>query len=269
MNQQEFTELSAAYAVDALETDDELRFIESLAAHPEWRWIVDEDRATATDLAVSVDPVEPPASVKSVLFAAITGSTEQRISSTVQDSGQGDTVTDGTRGESASADPARDDTVDPKRAARKRRAGAFALAASLIVVVGIGVGPWVADTISPPSVEQQALERVEGAPDAQSATAELSGGGTATAHWSADLGSAVLEVDGLPELTDAETYELWYVRGETPVSAGTFTTGDDSTVAVLGGEMAEGDLIAVTVEPAGGSPTGAPTTDPLFAIATA
>jgi anti-sigma-K factor RskA len=33
--------------------------------------------------------------------------------------------------------------------------------------------------------------------------------------------------------------------------------------------MHEGDVIAVTVEPAGGSPTGQPTSDPIIAIPTA
>ena len=268
MNQQEFRELSAAYAIDALETEDELRFIEAVAAHPEWRWIVDEDRRTATELAESVAPVTPPQSVKQALFDAISAPTGTQSAGHPSTPHGADQARD-QRTEESDADEDTEAESDERPSTRRRRAGAFALAASLLVIVGIGVGPWIADTISPPSAEQQALERVEAAPDAESASAELTGGGTATAHWSAELGSAVLEVAGLPELSDAETYELWYVRGETPVSAGTFTADEDSTVAVLEGSMTAGDLIAVTVEPTGGSPTGAPTTNPLFAIATA
>lgn len=276
MNQQEFRELSAAYAIDALETEDELRFVEALSAHPEWRWIVDEDRRTAAELAESVAPVTPPPSVKLTLFDAIsapTGTPSTGDPSTTRGADhardQGADQAPDRRAEEADGDEDAEAESDERPSTRRRRAGAFALAASLLVIVGIGVGPWIADTISPPSAEQQALERVEGASDAESASAELTGGGTATAHWSAELGSAVLEVTGLPELSEAETYELWYVRGETPVSAGTFTPDDDQAVAVLDGSMSAGDLIAVTVEPAGGSPTGVPTTDPLFAIATA
>ena len=268
MNQQEFRELSAAYAIDALETEDELRFIEAVAAHPEWRWIVDEDRRTAAELAESVAPVTPPQSVKQALFDAISAPTGTQSAGHPSTTHGADQAPD-KRTEESDADEDTEAESDERPSTRRRRAGAFALAASLLVIVGIGVGPWIADTISPPSAEQQALERVEAAPDAESASAELTGGGTATAHWSAELGSAVLEVAGLPELSDAETYELWYVRGETPVSAGTFTADEDSTVAVLEGSMTAGDLIAVTVEPTGGSPTGAPTTNPLFAIATA
>ncbi|WP_404438075.1 hypothetical protein LG322_03745 [Microbacterium aerolatum] len=39
--------------------------------------------------------------------------------------------------------------------------------------------------------------------------------------------------------------------------------------ALLDGSMHEGDVIAVTVEQAGGSPTGLPTTEPIIAIPTA
>jgi anti-sigma-K factor RskA len=60
---------------------------------------------------------------------------------------------------------------------------------------------------------------------------------------------------------------MWLIRGETAQPAGVFEAGS-STTAVLQGDMQPGDLVAVTIEPAGGSPTGQPTTDPLFAIAT-
>jgi anti-sigma-K factor RskA len=38
---------------------------------------------------------------------------------------------------------------------------------------------------------------------------------------------------------------------------------------VLAGDMHAGDVIAVTVEQAGGSPSGSPTTDPVVVIPTA
>ena len=58
-------------------------------------------------------------------------------------------------------------------------------------------------------------------------------------------------------------------------AAGLITELDDLKDEPLGGTrgalgtMEPGDTIAVTVEPAGGAPGGAPTTDPLFAIPTA
>lgn len=252
MNEQDFRELSAAHALGALEPDDEARFAAALAEHPEWRWITDEDRRTAAHLAELPDPATPDPRIRAGLLESIAEAPQ---------------VPQAPQAPEEPEEPANPAEPSPPR--RRRLVGLFALAACIVVLVGIGVGPWIANTLFPPSAEQQALERVERSQDARSASSDLADGGSATAHWSAELGTVVLEVDGLPALTEDETYELWYVRGETPVSAGTFSARDGAAVAVLDGEMSAGDVIAVTVEPSGGSPTGAPTSEPLFAIATA
>ena len=70
-----------------------------------------------------------------------------------------------------------------------------------------------------------------------------------------------------PEIADDRSFELWYVRGDEPIAAGTFEPGEDIT-ALLNGDMEPGDIIAVTVEEQGGSPDGTPTTDPIIAIPT-
>src|SRR5690606_17671970 len=114
-----------------------------------------------------------------------------------------------------------------------------------------------------------ALEEIEAASDAQQATVELESGAQATAHWSASAGSAVLVTDGLDALDEDQTYQLWLVRGEEALPAGLFETDAGTATALLDGAMHEGDVIAVTVEQAGGSPTGLPTTDPIIAIPTA
>lgn len=114
-----------------------------------------------------------------------------------------------------------------------------------------------------------ALDQIESAPDAQSATQTLPDGGEVTAHWSESIGKAVLVSEGLPELADDEAFELWFVRDGSAVSAGTFTAENGTTTALLDGEIQAGDIIAVTVEPDGGSPTGQPTSDPIVAIETA
>ena len=66
-----------------------------------------------------------------------------------------------------------------------------------------------------------------------------------------------------------ESFELWFVRDGAPISAGTFASEDGTATALLDGSIEPGDVIAVTVEPAGGSPTGQPTSDPIVAIETA
>ena len=58
-----------------------------------------------------------------------------------------------------------------------------------------------------------------------------------------------------------QSHELWIITGDNPpVSLGVID-GDSATVALPG--ATEGSVLAITLEPAGGSPTGAPTTAPF------
>ena len=107
------------------------------------------------------------------------------------------------------------------------------------------------------------------AADAEQASVPLGSGGTATAHWSERLGAAVLVTSGLADPGSSKTYELWFVRGAEPVPAGVFDPDDGNATALLQGDLRPGDVIAVTVEQEGGSPSGAPTTDPVIVIPTA
>lgn len=144
--------------------------------------------------------------------------------------------------------------------------GLFALVASIALLVGVGWGVGaITDALRTPP-EIATLAQIEAAPDAQEASGELSGGGQATLHWSPSVGEAVIVASGLPAIDSDRTFELWFVRDGTPISAGTFDAADGEATAVLAGEVQVGDTVAVTVEQAGGSPDGAPTTDPLVAI---
>ncbi|CAN7364459.1 anti-sigma factor [Microbacterium sp. LjRoot45] len=144
--------------------------------------------------------------------------------------------------------------------------GLFALVASIALLVGVGWGVGaITDALRTPP-EIATLAQIEAAPDAQEASGELSGGGQATLHWSPSVGEAVIVASGLPAIEADRTFELWFVRDGTPISAGTFDAADGEATAVLAGDVQVGDTVAVTVEQAGGSPDGAPTTDPLVAI---
>jgi anti-sigma-K factor RskA len=106
-------------------------------------------------------------------------------------------------------------------------------------------------TMSFPARQSVVLAGLESAPRA-----------SGVAHVRSDQQSAVFQAFGLPPLSPERTYQLWYIRAGSPVSAGTFEVdaGGDATVEV--GELppqAEIDTWAVTVEPAGGvpAPTGA------------
>ena len=113
---------------------------------------------------------------------------------------------------------------------------------------------------------QREMAAIAEAPDAQSQTLEVEGGGEVTLVSSADQGRSGVIVEGLPELGTDQTYELWYIDDAGADSAGTFDVSGSETWRVLDGSFTPGVAVGITVEPAGGSPQ--PTTEPIVVIAT-
>nr|WP_201471387.1 anti-sigma factor [Microbacterium hydrocarbonoxydans] len=268
MNEQEFAELAAAAALDALSPDDAQRYHAALVAHPEWQRIVDADAESAAFLAEGTPLATPAPSIRADLLARI-ASTPQTGGVDVSIAGDREaTAADGRAEARSSVAETAAGATAPKAPAHPLRV-LFALAACLALLVGVGVGAVALNDYVNRPASVVALQDIQSADDAQKASIELADGGTATAHWSASLGTAVLVADGIEPLPEDRAYELWFVRGETPISAGVFEAEGGEATAVLTGEMQEGDVIAVTIEEAGGSPTGLPTTEPVIAIPTA
>jgi len=287
MNEDEFAELAAGYALDALSPDDLAAFEAARAAHPEWEHWVRTDAETAASLADSVTAVSPPAALRDSLLARVAQTPQHPAAEPpvaeppvaeppvaeppVAEPPVAELV-EASPAESAEPPPAEPaPTTSVIQAVERRRwtRAMVGLAASLVFLVALGFGAVTIGNLldRPPAVV--ALDEIEAAPDAQSATAELVDGGTATAHWSESVGKAVLVSDGLPAISDDESFELWFVRDDSAISAGVFDVTDGTATAVLDGAMQPGDAIAVTVEPAGGSPAGEPTSDPIVVIPTA
>ncbi|WP_311244523.1 anti-sigma factor domain-containing protein [Microbacterium sp. WCS2018Hpa-23] len=281
MNEQEFAELAAGAALDALSPDDQQRYHAALAMHPEWQRIADADAESAALLSTGVAPTAPSPEIRAALLARIavtpqsgdvimTGSATDALPESAPDAKSApdaNSAPDVARAVSTQPSSIGGE-ASPKAPAHRLRI-LFALAACLALLVGVGVGAVAVNEYLNRPASVIALQDIQASGDAQQASVPLEGGGTATAHWSASLGKSVLVTDGVPALSEGETYELWYVRGETPIPAGVFAVDDGAATAVLDGEMHAGDVIAVTVEKAGGSPSGLPTTDPVVVIPTA
>ena len=257
MNEKEFAELAAGAALHALSPEDDARFRGALAAHPEWRGIVEEDAETAASLAFAF-PVTPPDGIRASLLAQIAQTPQTPL-------GENSPTSSVPLAESPLAAP----EILERRPQRRWSRAVLALAACLAVLVGLGIGAVALNQQLNRPADVVALDEIRAADDAAQASIELESGGTATAYWSDSLGAAVLVTDGIAAPSDGETYELWFVRGETPVSAGVFTVDDGDATAALHGDMHAGDVIAVTIEQAGGSPSGQPTSDPVIVIPTA
>ncbi|MGP3534803.1 anti-sigma factor domain-containing protein [Microbacterium sp. RD1] len=255
MNMDDFAELSAAAALGALGPDDQRAFDAALAEHPEWADIVAADAATAAQLAEAAPEVAPPPAIRDALLARIAAPAPHP-----------DDAED-----SAAAGPA--PVMPDAPTAGSSGWGArrwFALAASVVLLVALGFGAVTVSQFLNRPAAVVAMEEIRSAPDAQSAQVELAEGGEATAYWSAERGQAVLVADGLPRIEDDRTFEMWLINEDAgAVSAGLFSTDDGDATAVLAGEYQPGDVIAVTVEPAGGAPGGVATGEPIVVIPTA
>jgi anti-sigma-K factor RskA len=153
-------------------------------------------------------------------------------------------------------------------ARRNWTGGLLALAAAFVVLIALGTAVvLIGDRLRAPASDR-ALETVEAAPDAESATVDIVDGGTATAHWSPSLGTAVLVTVGLERAGADRDYQVWFQRGGESIAAGHFDTGaDGNSTTVLEGDIQEGDVITVTVEPAGGADQ--PSGEPIIEIPTA
>lgn len=267
MDEQEFAELAAGAALHALSPADRDAFAAARREHPEWDHLLQVDAATAAALAEGVPETAPPPDLRARLLSQAASTPQSPATENRADVAPGADAA-GDDGRTASGPPLSTAAIESTKRRRWTR-GLLALAASVALLVAVGLG---AAMISgylnrPPAVI--ALQQIEDAPDARSATAAVTDGGTATAHWSESVGKVVLVSDALPPIAEDESFELWFVRDGAPVAAGTFEASSDSTTALLEGTMEPGDVIAVTVEPQGGSPTGQPSSDPIVTIPTA
>jgi anti-sigma-K factor RskA len=94
-----------------------------------------------------------------------------------------------------------------------------------------------------------------------------------TASWDAGKpGKRALRIRvlGHAEMAPGTAWELWILQGENqnPVSLGLITTHDTQTLIVpesLAAKLDQAQGLAMSVEPAGGSPTGLPTGPVLYA----
>lgn len=278
MNEQEFAELSAGYALGALSPEDEIAYREALDAHPEWISLADDDARAASFLGEGVEEVTPSADIRASLMARI-GAPGAVAPASVRDAetaadpdaaDAGDELSDDDPRAEATAHPVGSPVTEQIQMVQRRNwtRSLFALTASIALLVGIGWGVGtLTEGMRAPSAES-VLAQIERSGDAHSNTAQLADGGEATVHWSPSVEGVVLVADGLPEIADDQSYEAWFVRGSAPVPAGAFESSDGSAALLLEGEMQPDDVIALTIEQSGGSPSGLPTTDPIVAIPT-
>lgn len=291
----EMNTLVAAYVLDALPADERSAFEVYLEGAPDTAHEVSELFATSAVLG-AMSELAPPPGLRSRVLGQVT-QTRQLPPLTGRRDGSADLPISGTgemllRRVSDGVDhqgqadlgrhvaSRRDDVQSPPpvvpidAAARRRRtlgarvAAGFALAA--VVALGVLVGVQ-ADQLSGARQQTQAAQQKSAAisgvvnqPDVTTKTTQVAGGGRATVLVSAGAHKGVVVLDDVATLPSDKTYQLWLIDSSKKArSVGTFAT-DRATAAVDFSGVRTGDVLGVSVEPAGGST--APTTKPVFAL---
>jgi anti-sigma-K factor RskA len=221
--------LTGAYVLNALDDVERRRFEQHLASCASCQDEVESLRVTVDDLAGAASE-EPPLSLKASVLTEV-GRTRQ-VSSV--------------RG-------------------RSRSGATFGrLASAAAIVAALGLGGFALQQRSRAYTYKTAAEIVR-APDAR--IIRLTGAtGSAQLTYAPSVGSGVLVTEGLAAAPTGRTYQAWAIEDGTPRSLGTFTVAASRSGSVrVRSVPAAGAIVAVTEEPAGGSPQ--PTSTPLLASA--
>lgn len=232
MERAEIHELSAAYALDALEGKDLEAFEEHLARCAECRENVATFQRVAAELAYDVEAPEPPTGLRDRIL------------------------------DQAAAER-------PKVVALPRRRWALPVAATAAVAAGIAavaLAFWAVDLSQQvddlQAQQHQANEALIALIDPSASHLPLEGADGVLVVDEAS-GDGTLVISGLASAPSDKTYEAWVIEGDAqPVPAGLFSGGDDQTVVPLTVPIPDGAIVAVTVEQAGG--VDAPTQDPII-----
>jgi anti-sigma-K factor RskA len=271
----EWTDLAAAYALDALDADERTAFEARLDTDSELRRLVDTYRSAVAAVGESLPRIEPPAGLRDRILA------RAREESRARPAGAGEL-----EGSPPEPMPARaPGTLRPGRGARASRLAWPLLAAAVAGLFWVGARnrqllresqdlsdqlTQVRAALGDAEGELQRLDSLAlllSGPEIRFAT--LTAEGVAPGLrllWNPAAGTLLVAASGLPSPAEGRTYQLWGIRGtEDPVSLGTFETGPDGTALVTLAPPAGADfeLSAVTEEPDGGSPQ--PTSQPFLA----
>lgn len=237
MDHARFEELKDAFVLGALPDEERREFEEYLAQHPERQAEIEELSTVAGLLALSPEEHEPPPELRRRIMDAV---------------------------EAEAAHP-----VESRRSWRAligEFLGSRNLALGAAALLVVGLFSWSMLLRGEVQDLQGRVQSLQNQPQGPQMV-ELGGAGTeqgARAELVTLEGNrAVLVVEDMPPVPEGKTYQIWVIEGDVPKSSGLFKPKQDSVAAVVEHPVDGGDVIAVTVEPEGGSPK--PTTDPVLA----
>lgn len=238
-------ELTPGYAFGALTPEEARAFEAAMAASPELARDVSEFREVGALLAAR-DGLKPPAELKQRLMASVR---QQKV------------------------------VALPAKAPRAGRYLEIALAASVLVAVGLGWRAWsLGEVVRDREAAIVDLRRALATSQTKLATRERTLNTVLTAEhdlslvrlaavgaqapgiqffWNRRSSEAIIHAFRLTPAPAGRVYQLWLMKDGKPIPSVTFNSGPDGRALVTAFELPAGggfSAAAVTVEPAGGSP---------------
>ena len=235
--------LAGPYAMDAISAPDRARFERHLAGCQECAREVASLREATARLATAT-AVSPPAALKERVMAAAAATRQQPPAAERDPAARSWRIRRGLR-------ISRGLRVRPAMAAA---AAAVAVVAGAAVVFGISSGS-MRDQLDRAQASSQQIAAVLTARDATMMTGAVKGGGTVTIVMSHSRHALVFTAADLRALPASRGYELWLIgpAGDRPVTM--LPPGrHDMTGPVIASGLRPGDHLALTAEPAGGTP---------------
>ena len=229
MKCEEVEELAGAYALQALPAETLREVQEHLAScsqHSEVAGL----RAVASTLSVAAPEMEPPPGLKTRLMGAI-------------------------RQEAAPAAEGVPHEMDGSWLRRwlSPTVRPYVLAAALAIAVAVLAG-W-----------NVYLQTSDGGGQNVTFVRALRDGGVAQGRvlYVQEEQLTVITVEELEPLPADQTYQVWAISGDASTGIGLFNTSESGEAsAAIEFDLSEAEIVAITVEPAGGSPQ--PTTEPVL-----
>jgi len=208
-------ELTAAYALDALDAEERRAFEAHLATCESCQEELASLASTTEALAVAATGPVPRDDLRDRIVAA------------------------------ARAEP---QVLVPFEPRRPRSIPLLAAVSAAAAVVALALGLWAVRLSGDLDEARSALE-VLGDPDSRTVALQTGQGRLVVDPD----GRAVLVLNGLGRAPAGKTYEVWVVEGDVPAPAGLFPGSSGAERVVVDGTVDAGDVVAVTVEDSGGA----------------
>ena len=224
-------ELTAGYALDALDAEERSAYEAHLPGCEHCQQELASFWQTTEALAVAASGPAPSAALRERILADVRAEPPQN--------------------------------VVPFESRRRRTVPVLGAVAAVAAVVALALGLWGSSLSGDLDETRAALARE------RAASAIVADPGARTVDLATGNGRLVVDANGRAALvlTDlgpapsGQTYQAWVIEDDNPISAGVFPGEDGFDVVLVDGDVAEGEVVAVTVEKAGGADT--PTLPPL------